>query len=87
MTNTSPENDDDRTPTDEIPTGPTDETPTGPTDESAASRPASLVAAVVEHETRHDECTLYPADADDDALVTEWITAEEGSYVELDSMR
>lgn len=33
------------------------------------------------------ECTIYPADASDDQRTTRWITAEEGSYVELCRMR
>ena len=33
------------------------------------------------------ECTIYPADASDDSRTTRWITAEEGSYVELCRMR
>lgn len=72
MTNPAPTNTDDRTP---------------PTDESQADGPGELTAVVVEYDGEPDECTLYPAEASDDALVTEWITAEEGSYVELDEMR
>lgn len=72
MTNTTPTNEDDAV---------------APTAEASADRPASLTAVVVEHDDGLDECTLYPEDAADEKLVTEWITAEEGSYVELDSMR
>ena len=32
-------------------------------------------------------CTIYPADASGDDRTTRWITAEEGSYVELPRMR
>jgi hypothetical protein len=77
MTNTIPASDDDAVP-------PTDEVPTLRTPDDC---PVSLTAAVVERGDGLDECMLYPADADEEALVTEWITAEEGSYVELDSMR
>ena len=77
MTNTTPANDDDSA-------SPTDE-PLA--DRAPADRPASLTAAVVERDDELDECTLYPEDAAEEDLVTEWITAEEGSYVDLDSMR
>ena len=40
--------------------------------------------------TTHDdgtvECTIYPADSTDDRT-TQWITAQEGSYVDLCRMR
>ena len=72
MTNTVPTNADDESP------------PTAPT---LPDRAADLVAIVVEYEVGPDECTLYPCGASDEALVTEWITAEAGSYVALDEMR
>jgi len=58
-----------------------------PTEESPSDRPSGLRAVVEEHDERPDECTLFPRGADDEALVTEWITAEEGSYVNCDEMR
>ncbi|USZ67239.1 hypothetical protein NGM10_10910 [Halorussus salilacus] len=48
---------------------------------------ADLTAVVVEYDLGPDECTVYPRKADDQTLMTEWITAEEGSYVALDEMR
>ena len=33
------------------------------------------------------ECTLYPATCEESALVTRWITAEAGSFVDLSEMR
>jgi hypothetical protein len=77
MTNTTPANDDDST-------SPTDEPRA---DRAPTDRPDSLTAVVVERDDALDECTLYPEDAAEEDLVTEWITAEEGSYVELESMR
>ncbi|WP_137284440.1 DUF7511 domain-containing protein [Halorussus salinisoli] len=71
MTNTAPPNADDGTP---------------PTDDASSDRLDALTAVVVEHDSQSDECTLYPDGASDEALVTEWITAEEGSYVALDEM-
>lgn len=58
-----------------------------PTDESPSDRPADLRAVVEEHDDGPDECTLFPPEADDESLVAEWITAEEGSYVALGEMR
>ena len=72
MTNTAPTNADDESP---------------PTATSPPDRPDDLAAIVVECEVGPDECTLYPRGASDEALVTEWITAEAGSYVALAAMR
>jgi hypothetical protein len=55
---------------------------------SGDERPAdALVAAVVSYDDAPDECTIYPADADDDDLVTRWITAQAGSFVPLAETR
>ncbi|MFC7082220.1 DUF7511 domain-containing protein [Halorussus caseinilyticus] len=72
MTNTAPTNADDETP---------------PTDDAPADGPDELTAVVVERDSESDQCTLYPTGASDEALVTEWITAEEGSFVSLEEMR
>lgn len=49
--------------------------------------PASGVIAVVEeYDDGPDECTIYP-DGDNRRLLTEWVSAEEGSFVSLDEMR
>jgi len=32
-------------------------------------------------------CTIYPADSSDEERITRWITAEEGSYVDLAGLR
>ncbi|MFC7229319.1 hypothetical protein N0B31_18110 [Salinirubellus salinus] len=45
-----------------------------------------LVARVVHYESG-DELTLFPAAADDVSLMSRWLTADEGSWVELDEMR
>ncbi|WP_208023552.1 DUF7511 domain-containing protein [Halorussus pelagicus] len=58
-----------------------------PTEESPSDRHFGLRAVVEEHDERPDECTLFPPAADDEVLVTEWITAEEGSYIDCDEMR
>jgi hypothetical protein len=55
-------------------------------DETGASLPA-YEARVVAYDDEPDECTIFPADADDDELVTTWISAKEGAYVSLEAMR
>lgn len=34
-----------------------------------------------------DECAIFPADAPEEELMTNWISAIEGSFVDLESMR
>lgn len=34
-----------------------------------------------------EACTLFPSACDDHALLTHWITAEEGAFVDLAAMR
>jgi len=46
-----------------------------------------LAAEVVVSRDRPAECTLYPFGAPDHERVVEWITATEGSFVNLDEMR
>lgn len=46
-----------------------------------------LQAAVVHNETTPDRRTLYPADADEDELLTHWLTADEDSFVNLREFR
>lgn len=47
----------------------------------------SFTARVVTYDDIPDQCTIYPADVDDDRRATTWITAEEGSYRSLESYR
>ncbi len=46
-----------------------------------------LRAVFVDGDGGQTECTLYPRHTDADELVTHWITAREGSFVDLRSMR
>ena len=41
----------------------------------------------VENEDALDECAVFPREATEDELMTNWITAHEGSFVDLESMR
>ncbi|QLC34891.1 hypothetical protein EFA46_011565 (plasmid) [Halarchaeum sp. CBA1220] len=64
--------------------------PTPPLDADDAARAQTacanrLLAHVEATEDGPDVCTLFPADPDDP--LTEWLSAEEGSYVALSAMR
>lgn len=45
------------------------------------------LACHIESYADGDECTVFPADADDETLTTTWITADEGSFVALEDLR
>lgn len=49
--------------------------------------PPDYEATVVSYDDEPDECTIYPADATDEELVTTWISAKSGSYVSLADAR
>ncbi|MDH5019118.1 DUF7511 domain-containing protein [Halobacterium rubrum] len=53
--------------------------------ESAAS--GRVLARVESADDGHEECTLFPADADADELVTTWLTAADDAFVDLDDCR
>jgi hypothetical protein len=53
-----------------------------------ASAPGDgLVARLEAREGAPDQCTLHPTDVDDVELMTRWLTADEGGYVDVASMR
>jgi len=54
------------------------------TDSDAA---AGRLAAHVEVQDGERACTLFPANADGDELVTTWVTAEDGAFVSLADWR
>jgi hypothetical protein len=70
-----------------------DDTNGAPTDDRTQQSPdlhhpaADYRAEIVEYDDAPDECTIYPADAQEWELMTRWITAREGSYVDLEEMR
>lgn len=45
-----------------------------------------LRATVVEYEDAPDECTIFPRGVSGVERMTTWISAEEGSYVDLASV-
>jgi len=66
--------------------GAVDSPVSGPTPDPDPSEPVR-VARVESYDDAPDECTIHPADATADTLTTTWITAREGSFVRLDTMR
>jgi Trk K+ transport system NAD-binding subunit len=46
-----------------------------------------VVAVVAETADGDEECTLFPADADEAELPTTWLSADSGSFVALSEMR
>lgn len=46
-----------------------------------------LEHVTVENEDAPDECAIFPREASEEVLMTNWITAHEGSFVPLESMR
>lgn len=45
-----------------------------------------LGSTIVEYEDAPDECTIYPRGVSGGARTTTWISAKEGSYVDLESV-
>ena len=46
-----------------------------------------LDVVTVENDEAPDECAIFPRNADEDELMTTWISAHEESFVSLESMR
>lgn len=47
----------------------------------------TLIAKTVESGDGHTECTIYPVSVPQEERLTTWITAREGSFVDLDARR
>ncbi|MGM0371074.1 MAG: DUF7511 domain-containing protein [Halobacteriota archaeon] len=50
-------------------------------------RESGDLAHRIEDYSQGAECTLFPSICDEDDLLTRWITAEEGAFVDLTEMR
>lgn len=48
---------------------------------------AELDHVTIENETAPDECAIFPSRATEDELAGNWISASEGSFVDLESIR
>lgn len=57
-----------------------------PSKESLPAPETDVVAVLVEANGR-TECTIFPPGADENDLLTTWITAVEGSFVDLTDWR
>lgn len=71
---------------------PTDTRPTHPAREDTAFEPESesrppLESVLVENDDAPDECAIFPYEATDAELDRAWISALEGSFTDLESMR
>lgn len=55
--------------------------------EEADGTSTTLEHVTVEYEDAPDACTMYPRTCSEDDLATHWITAEEGAFVDLTTMR
>ncbi|WP_121742136.1 DUF7511 domain-containing protein [Natronorubrum halophilum] len=49
--------------------------------------PIELDHATIENEDAPDECAIFPREATEEELMTNWITAHDDSFVSLTSMR
>ncbi|ELY70903.1 DUF7511 domain-containing protein [Natrinema versiforme] len=47
----------------------------------------ALDHVTIENDDAPDECAIFPYDASEDELMTAWISAYDGSFVALESMR
>jgi len=47
----------------------------------------SLQAIVEKYDERPDQCTIFPSRTDGVERMSTWITAREGSFVDLQTMR
>jgi len=50
--------------------------------------PAQQLEAIVEkYETRPDQCTIFPSSTEGVERMSTWVSAREGSFVDLQTMR
>ncbi|WP_436935637.1 DUF7511 domain-containing protein [Halovenus marina] len=54
---------------------------------SVDPREIRLVAKIEERHRQPDLCTIYAPDDDEEARLSTWITAKEGSFVSLTAVR
>ncbi|MFB6110516.1 MAG: hypothetical protein ABEJ60_06545 [Halodesulfurarchaeum sp.] len=54
---------------------------------SEGERESGDLAHRIEEYSAGAECTLFPSVCDENDLLTRWITAEEGAFVDLAEMR
>ena len=54
-----------------------------PPNDTARKTTVELEATIVEYDDAPNECTIAPTDVSDVDRMSTWISAQEGSYVEL----
>ncbi|WP_049912740.1 DUF7511 domain-containing protein [Natrialba hulunbeirensis] len=70
------------------PTGSSESTaPSTHPDRDGPSPTIELDHVTIENGSQADECAIFPADAPEEELMTNWVAALEGSFVDLDSVR
>lgn len=71
-----------------FPSMPRDNDPQGmPRLDSPESNAPRLEAVVERYDGRSDQCTIYPADAEEMERMTTWITAEDPAFVAVSQLR
>ncbi|ELZ91456.1 hypothetical protein C440_14119 [Haloferax mucosum ATCC BAA-1512] len=50
------------------------------------SRP-HLTSRIITRDDGREECTIHPSNAGPNELLTTWVTALDGTFVDLDTMR
>jgi|GEM_PF-1604189 len=66
---------------------PADTDPVDGTVSGADAADDDLRSQVVEYDESPDRRTVFPADADEDDLLTHWFTADDRSFVDLRDLR
>jgi hypothetical protein len=59
----------------------------GSASEDDSDTEGTLGSEVVQYEEEPDRRTLFPVDVDEDDLLTHWLTANDGSFVDLREFR
>ena len=57
------------------------------TDPERALPEFELQYTIQSHDDRPDHCTIYPHDVDDETALTQWLSADEGSFVDAEERR
>ena len=58
-----------------------------PDDQAGSAAAGRVLARVESADDGSEACTLFPADADPDELVTTWVTAADDAFVDLTDCR
>lgn len=67
--------------------GDTDRRPGATAPRPAEAETPMLCADVIVRDDGREECTIYPAEPNDEEYVTVWITATDDAFVPIDEIR